>query len=204
MYAKKRRKQKRIAQTKYLNKTRDFQKLKYRAKRENKQVLFTFDEYTLIKKDTCNICKETIKSNRHGIGLIDPLKNYELNNIFTVCNLCIKKRNKSFNLWAFCKKILRKYSRRNPAFALTKERARIKRGFYICNICKKEQDSKNIEVDHISPVSPVEETKLTLDEYAIRLYCSADNLQVLCKPCHLAKTTIENELRYSYKQRNKK
>lgn len=202
-FAEKRREQKKLAQRTYVNKTRAYLKLKNRAKREKKQILFSFEEFLLIKKDICSICECGIDITSHGLGLIDPLKDYTETNVFSVCAKCIKNKNKSFNINSFCKKILRKYSRRNPAFTIAKDRARISRGLYLCHYCKEKFTVHNIEVDHKIPVTPLDNDNMSLDEYANRLYCSADNLQVLCKPCHLAKTTIENATRVEIRKKNK-
>lgn len=69
--------------------------------------------------------------------------------------------------------------------------------FIQCNICKKWFPQNQIKVDHIDPVTPVDMTKITLDKFAERLYCSIENLQNLCKEDHDAKTKRENALRKS-------
>lgn len=59
-------------------------------------------------------------------------------------------------------------------------------------------------VDHKEPLVPVDGTLLTWDEYLHRLFCGPDKLQVLCTPCHRAKTKEENtERRQSVKDRVK-
>jgi 5-methylcytosine-specific restriction endonuclease McrA len=62
---------------------------------------------------------------------------------------------------------------------------------YKCAACEGEFTSTNVEVDHIEPV--VASTGFeSWDVYIDRLFCEKENLQVLCKPCHKAKTKEEN------------
>ena len=61
---------------------------------------------------------------------------------------------------------------------------------YTCNSCNKEFPAKEVQVDHIQPIIPVTGFT-TWDEVISRMFCEADNLQVLCKPCHLVKTQVE-------------
>jgi 5-methylcytosine-specific restriction endonuclease McrA len=66
---------------------------------------------------------------------------------------------------------------------------------YRCSTCNGEFSSKDIQVDHIEPVvDPIEGFK-TWDEFISRLFCSKENLQVLCKECHLKKTKQEKDVR---------
>ena len=72
--------------------------------------------------------------------------------------------------------------------------------FFICERCgqkAKAQATKQypqVHVDHIEPVVPigVNINELSFDEFIVRLMCEADNLQVLCSPCHDVKTKAEN------------
>lgn len=65
---------------------------------------------------------------------------------------------------------------------------------YECSICKKEFVSSEIEVDHISPVVPTSGW-ISWDSYINNLFCSVNNLQVICKTCHKIKSKKENEQR---------
>lgn len=69
---------------------------------------------------------------------------------------------------------------------------------YKCKKCSGEFPATGVQVDHIKPI--VEPTKgfESWDKFIERLYCSKDNLQVLCKSCHNKKTLKET------KQRSKK
>lgn len=72
---------------------------------------------------------------------------------------------------------------------------------YGCAKCKQEFTSKDIQVDHIKPVVPPSGFT-TWDDFIARLFCSAANLQVLCKECHKIKTKKETAARA--KARSKK
>lgn len=67
--------------------------------------------------------------------------------------------------------------------------------FYKCAKCKKEFLQKDVEVDHINPVVCPKEGFTTWDNFVNRLFCSKENLQVLCVNCHNAKTAKERKER---------
>ena len=54
---------------------------------------------------------------------------------------------------------------------------------YKCNICKKEFVANDVQVDHIVEAGTLRSYE-DLPEFVNKLFCSADDLQVLCKPCH--------------------
>ncbi|CAB5222032.1 HNHc domain containing protein, partial [uncultured Caudovirales phage] len=56
----------------------------------------------------------------------------------------------------------------------------------------------DVEVDHIKPVIDPKKGFTTWDDYIKRLFCTEDNMQTLCKPCHLAKTKLEKEISKKY------
>ena len=66
---------------------------------------------------------------------------------------------------------------------------------YRCAACQQEFTSKDVEVDHISPVVSVEEGFIDYNTFIERLFCTKENLQVLCIPCHRLKTKQEKKLR---------
>jgi 5-methylcytosine-specific restriction endonuclease McrA len=82
--------------------------------------------------------------------------------------------------------------------ALDKARKKVQEGFlkngkpfykyfWQCNVCKDWfRDSSSVEVDHIEEIGPY---KGDWNDFINRMYCSEDNLQVLCSKCHVAKTT---------------
>ena len=80
--------------------------------------------------------------------------------------------------------------------------ARVERGKYRCNQCKKvvpasvKKDGKrvnNVSVDHIKPVVNPSTGFTTWDDYVERLFVEKEKLQALCKVCHDKKTKEERE-----------
>jgi 5-methylcytosine-specific restriction endonuclease McrA len=63
--------------------------------------------------------------------------------------------------------------------------------FYTCNKCKEDFPAKNVEVNHIIPVVPVNGFD-SWDGVISRLFCEEDGLEVVCKPCHKLITKEEN------------
>lgn len=79
---------------------------------------------------------------------------------------------------------------------------------YTCAQCKLLFQQKNVAVDHILPVVPLgkKEEDMTPTELVKGIFCSQDNLQVLCctpiknlpkgqRSCHAKKTNEENFIR---------
>jgi len=66
---------------------------------------------------------------------------------------------------------------------------------YKCKSCKNEYPAKQVQVDHIKPVVDAKVGFTSWDEFIERLYCTKDNLQVLCKMCHDKKTLKEKKQR---------
>jgi hypothetical protein len=65
-----------------------------------------------------------------------------------------------------------------------------KRVYYQCNHCKEWFSSKEIQVDHIDPVIPIQIPfkYMNIDVVVDRVFCDPSNLQVLCKKDHLQKS----------------
>ena len=61
---------------------------------------------------------------------------------------------------------------------------------YQCKHCTGWFVDRDVEVDHIIGAGTLTEYK-HLPKFVERLFCEPDNLQVLCKPCHLIKTNKE-------------
>lgn len=92
-------------------------------------------------------------------------------------------------------------------------RARISRGVYTCDLCKKQMGAtawrvyksgkkkgqpkkvKDAVVDHIEPVVEPSVGFTTWDEYIERMFCEADGYQVICHDCHEIKTAEERAVR---------
>jgi 5-methylcytosine-specific restriction endonuclease McrA len=71
---------------------------------------------------------------------------------------------------------------------------------FICNHCKKEYPGKEVNVDHIVPVTCPVEGFIDWDVYIKRMFCDKSNLQVLCKKCHDNKTASERGVRNETKK----
>ena len=109
---------------------------------------------------------------------------------------------------SFITSVLRSgYRRWPPKFETLKEAQRGKQinektkrlaMHYECKKCKKSFPATQVQVDHIKPVVDAKTGFVSWDEFITRLYCTKENLQVLCKVCHDKKTKLE------IKQRTKK
>jgi len=78
--------------------------------------------------------------------------------------------------------------------------ARVGRGEYRCAGCKETvpatikvngRRTKNVHVDHILPIVDPDVGFVSYDVLIERMFCEADNLQVLCNDCHTIKTDDE-------------
>lgn len=90
--------------------------------------------------------------------------------------------------------------------------ATTRRGFKICAGCKEEvpvtilvngKRMKNTFCDHIIPVVPLSGW-VSWDDCIDKLFCEEDNLQLLCKACHDAKSAEETKIRAEYRRANDK
>lgn len=122
------------------------------------------------------------------------------------------KKSKPFVLQYFILSMLRRNFRKYPAYSQClnnakvvrmipskKSKKKLRRVFYICAVCKKEFSIKNVAIDHINAVVDPKVGFIDFNTYIERLYCSIDNLQVLCKSHHQEKTNKENKQRRSKK-----
>jgi 5-methylcytosine-specific restriction endonuclease McrA len=98
---------------------------------------------------------------------------------------------------------LRQLTRRWAPISSVKTKARTRRGFYECAICKEEvpyttKDGRkrvqNVVVDHIEPIVNPETGFTTWDDVINRMFCEEDNLQVVCKQCHDEKSAEEKRI----------
>ena len=76
---------------------------------------------------------------------------------------------------------------------------------YICAECKKSFSGKDVQVDHIKPVIPVNKAALGMkwDTIVNRIYCDKKNLQVLCRECHKQKSKEEMAARAKHRKARK-
>lgn len=95
--------------------------------------------------------------------------------------------------WMPRRNILNKARRDKGEFAIKIEgdRCKIK---YRCAMCKLLFRKKEIQLDHIEPVIPIE-GRDDLEGFASRLLCYEEGWQVLCKNCHKDKSNEENRQR---------
>jgi 5-methylcytosine-specific restriction endonuclease McrA len=66
---------------------------------------------------------------------------------------------------------------------------------YECSSCKEHFVNTDIQVDHILPVVDPKKGFINWDTFIERLFCTKENLQVLCKACHKDKTNLEKKER---------
>lgn len=76
------------------------------------------------------------------------------------------------------------------------------RNKYKCAQCKRMYKRRTVQVDHTVPILDPETGFPKLSDgsddwstYIKRMFCSVDNLQILCKRCHSKKTKAENAIR---------
>lgn len=110
---------------------------------------------------------------------------------------------------SFIVSVLRAGTRRWPAkyetlaAAKTEKKKNKKTGreaqHYFCTGCGEDFPAKEVQVNHKEPVVSVEDGFISWDTFIERLYCSKNNLEVLCRACHKEITKKENELRKKYK-----
>ena len=98
--------------------------------------------------------------------------------------------------WQFIRSALRKaWTRYPPRFETLNRSKRTVTGKrhkfeYRCAECKKWYKQKDVQVDHIVSAGKLTEYD-DLPEFVEKLFCSTDELCVLCKTCHQEKTNEE-------------
>jgi len=90
-----------------------------------------------------------------------------------------------------------KYETLNDAKTTKKINPKTKRlaQHYACAKCKKDWPQKEVQVDHKEPVVDPGQGFVDWNTYITRLFCSKDNLQVLCTTCHDKKSAKEKTKR---------
>jgi len=107
-----------------------------------------------------------------------------------------------FNRKSWIIAALRRASYRYPPRNQAKIASRRARGEYECSQCHGLFGPKEIQLDHIVPVIPIEGFT-GWDTYVERLFCELEGYQVLCKDCHSTKTIEENKKRKEIKDLTK-
>lgn len=97
---------------------------------------------------------------------------------------------------SYIRSTVRGASRRWPEKTKAYRAARISRGIYECAMCKNKFKPKEVELDHIVPIVDPNDGFTTWDDYLMKLFCKAEDYQVLCISCHSAKTLTETFLRH--------
>lgn len=69
-----------------------------------------------------------------------------------------------------------------------------------CASCSDKANRKGVAVDHIEAVINPTTGFTDFDTYVKRLFVKANQLQVLCKACHNAKSKAENAIRRKIKK----
>lgn len=109
----------------------------------------------------------------------------------------------------FVRWTLRRASFRWPPRGEALKAARVERGLYRCASCSKIYGNKEVKVDHIEPVVPVQclseraTASETVGRYVLRMFPELAGLQVLCTTCHALKTKGENDARREAKKRQR-
>lgn len=75
-------------------------------------------------------------------------------------------------------------------------RPRVKK-WSICPFCEHFTPTYKVEIDHINPVIPYNETidDVSALQLLLRIFTHKSNLQALCEDCHLGKTAAERDFR---------
>lgn len=123
-----------------------------------------------------------------------------------------RSKHEKSDIDAFVKKHLRRVSVRWPGRAATVKAARVDRGKYKCEMCEKVVRPGEYEIDHKSPVIPLDgkimrvndKKRLDLNVYVDRLFVGPEGMSCLCTQCHSTKTEKENLMREYYKKEKKK
>lgn len=101
---------------------------------------------------------------------------------------------------SFIRSQLRAATMRWGPIADSLKTARTGRGEYLCAQCQQivpasikvnGRRTKNVHVDHINPIIDPDVGFTTYDDLIERMFCEANNLQVLCTECHDIKTNDE-------------
>lgn len=100
--------------------------------------------------------------------------------------------------WGFIRGALRNGARRYPVKYQVKQAGRRTvtgkrhKYEYQCAECTKWFKDKEVQMDHIVPAGTLRSFE-DLPGFAERLFCEADGLQILCRPCHQVKTNQERK-----------
>ena len=120
------------------------------------------------------------------------------------------KKDKTLKQWLVPKlrNISSHWPNKNLALSLAKEKVLVgeyKNGnpmykvMFRCYICDDLFDRMDVQVDHIESVISIHGFE-DWNVYIESLFCPADNLGCICKPCHQEKTNLERLERKNFKK----
>lgn len=89
--------------------------------------------------------------------------------------------------WTYLRALLRRGWARFPERYKALNSAKVERGRYLCASCNKIYRNKEVSVDHITPCGSLQSWD-DIAPFIERMFCPAEDLQVLCHPCHKRKT----------------
>jgi len=200
----KRKAQNRQSSAKYIRHKGVYRLFQLWAKRKGYDLQITAEQYQEIRALPCELCNKSLPPTGFGVDIKDKKIPFTVENAVTICGICrLIKPVAEFHWFAHSKRTLRRQWKRTPMAVLALQRARSAAG-WVCAKCLETFDKRSINIDHITPVVSVyAPPSEDLNEFARRLFCSADGLQVLCLTCHKQKTKIENKERREYAKRRK-
>lgn len=114
------------------------------------------------------------------------------------------------NKKAFVLSGLRRMSYRWPSRYMAQKEAKLERGIYFCKICGIIDKKKNFQMDHVTPVVPIEgfpdgpykawDWNIVIENM---LPDETSGWQYICKDCHHTKTQEENQDRVVVRRKKK-
>lgn len=172
------------------------------CRKKNVEIDLSIEEFVHLRSQTCNRCQKQLDETGVAINRINRKKPLTVDNALAVCASCnLLVKALSFNYKTYSQNLLRRGFRRSPLYLYAKQNAKRGYGKYECSSCKKLKGPKQIEVDHAVPVIDPKTGYIDLEQYAKRVYCEINNLQVLCKDCHDEKTNVEREIRVTKRRK---
>lgn len=101
---------------------------------------------------------------------------------------------RSFSRSPDVREVMMKVRRERPWFKKDGTPASKPRVEYLCSECNEWFMGKDIQVDHKEAVVDPEIGFIDWNTFIDRLWCSIENLAVLCKNCHNTKTSLEKSI----------
>lgn len=102
---------------------------------------------------------------------------------------------RTFSRSPVVRETLHKVRREIPKYNNDGTRSKKDQVQYKCNVCSNWVGSTKVAVDHINPVVSVDTGFVDWNTFVTRLFCAAENLQVICDDCHQIKTNSERAIR---------